>query len=208
MGEEKEGYKRFTISLPQELYEEFESFREKLEMSRSDSIRKAMHSYMVSDKHISSTTGSVIGCITMILAHEHFNPDRQHSHEHSTNDTHPHAQDHARDYNHPHDHKQIDDLEQQHDHEYTSQPIYANVQQTDHILKNDIQHHYREIIVSTMHVHLEFDKCMEIVAVSGPYERVKKLKTRLQKLKSVISIGFFLVDKGNEPVVKIEDEKK
>jgi len=197
MGEEKEGYKRFTISLPQELYEEFESFRQKLEMSRSDSIRKAMYSYMVSDEHISSTTGSVIGCITMILAHEHFNPDRQHTHEHSTNDIHPHAQDHARDYNHPHNHKQIDDLEQQHDHEYTSQPIYANVQQTDHILKNDIQHHYRDIIVSTMHVHLEFDKCMEIVAVSGPYERVKKLKTRLQKLKSVISIGFFLVDKGN-----------
>ena len=52
MGEEKEGYKRFTISLPQELYEEFESFRETLEMSRSDSIRKAMYSYMVSDEHI------------------------------------------------------------------------------------------------------------------------------------------------------------
>ena len=156
MGEEKEGYKRFTISLPQELYEEFESFREKLEMSRSDSIRKAMHSYMVSEEHISTTTGSVIGCITMILAHEHFNLNRQHSHEHSSNDTHPHIQDHARDYNHPHDHKQIDNLEQQHDHDYTSQPIYANVQQTDHILKNDIQHHYMDIIVSTMHVHLEF----------------------------------------------------
>ena len=46
-----------------------------------------------------------------------------------------------------------------------------------------------------MHVHLEFEKCLEIIAVSGPYERVKLLKEKLQRLKSVISIDFFIIDK-------------
>jgi len=195
MGEEKEGYKRFTISLPQDLYDDFESFREKLEMSRSDCIRKAMRSYMISDEHVSKT-GNVIGCITIIIIHEHFDPEKQHPHEHILDNDHPHKLNHSKDYDHPHNHDHINDIENQHSHEYISMPVYANVQQTDHILKNDIQHHNRDIIVSTMHIHLEFEKCMEIIAVSGPYERVKNLKNSLQRLKSVISIGFFLVDKG------------
>jgi metal-responsive CopG/Arc/MetJ family transcriptional regulator len=41
-----------------------------------------------------------------------------------------------------------------------------------------------------MHLHLEFEKCMEIVAVSGPYKRVLALKKNLESLKSVISVGF------------------
>ncbi|MBD3256095.1 MAG: hypothetical protein GF383_13445, partial [Candidatus Lokiarchaeota archaeon] len=66
---------------------------------------------------------------------------------------------------------------------------------TDLILNNDIQHHFVDIIISTSHIHLEFEKCMEIIAVSGPFERVKKLKEDLQKLRSVLSIGFFVVDR-------------
>jgi len=46
-----------------------------------------------------------------------------------------------------------------------------------------------------MHIHLEFEKCLEIIAVSGPYNLVKKLKEALQRLKSVISIDFFIIDK-------------
>jgi metal-responsive CopG/Arc/MetJ family transcriptional regulator len=46
-----------------------------------------------------------------------------------------------------------------------------------------------------MHVHLEFEKCLEIIAVSGPYKRVRKLKDDLQRLKSVLSIGFFIIDR-------------
>ncbi|MFX1494024.1 MAG: CopG family ribbon-helix-helix protein, partial [Promethearchaeota archaeon] len=82
-----------------------------------------------------------------------------------------------------------------HNHDYGSRPIYANIQQTDEILKTDIQHHFHDIIISTLHVHLEFEKCLEIIAVSGPLERVKKLKNNLQRLKSIISVGFFIIDK-------------
>jgi len=164
-----EEYKRFTVSLPQDLYDKFEEFRDKLGISRSDAIRKAMHLFMIQEENISVVSENVVGCITIMMAHEHVDLNYEHSHEH-LNDFH-------------------------HDHDYSSRSIYANVQQTDEILKNDIQHHFHEIIISTMHVHLEYKKCLEIIAVSGPYKDVKKLKDSLQRLKSILSIGFFIIDK-------------
>ncbi len=164
-----EEYKRFTISLPQDLYDKFEEFRNKLGISRSDAIRKSMHLFMIQEENISVVSENVVGCITIMMAHEHVGLNYHHSHE------------------------ELHDSE--HNHEYSSKSIYANVQQTDEILKNDIQHHFHDIIISTMHVHLEYEKCLEIIAVSGPYKRVKKLKDDLQRLKSVLSIGFFIIDK-------------
>ncbi len=164
-----EEYRRFTVSLPRDLYDKFEEFRNKIGISRSDAIRKAMHLFMIQEENISAVSENVVGCIALIMAHEHI------------------------DLNHQHSHKELDDSE--HDHDYTSRSIYANVQQTDEILKNDIQHHFHDTIISTMHVHLEYEKCLEIIAVSGSFERVKKLKDDLQKLKSILSIGFFIIDK-------------
>jgi metal-responsive CopG/Arc/MetJ family transcriptional regulator len=169
-----EGYKRFTVSLPEKLYEQFEIFRNELGISRSDAIRKAMHTLMISDENISLSTGDVVGCIATIMIHEH--PDIKHE-ENS------HALSHSADHDHDHDH------------DYGSGSMYANVHQTDELLKTDIQHHFFDIIISTMHVHLEYEKCLEIIIVSGPYARVKKLKDDLQKLKSIVSIGFFIIDK-------------
>jgi CopG family nickel-responsive transcriptional regulator len=164
-----EEYKRFTVSLPQNLYNKFEEFRNTLGISRSDAIRKAMYLFMVQEENISVVSENVVGCIALIMTHEHVELNTQHSHE------------------------KIHDAE--HNHDYSSRSIYANVQQTDEILKNDIQHHFHDIIISTMHVHLEYEKCLEIIAVSGSFERVKKLKDDLQKLKSILSIGFFIIDK-------------
>ena len=176
-----EEYKRFTISLPKKLYELFETFRNKLGMSRSDAIRKAMHSFMISEENIPVSSGNVVGCITIIMSHEH--PDiKQPKHSHNSSHT------------------------ADHEHDYSSHTMYANVQQTDEILKIDIQHHFFDIIISTMHIHLEYSKCLEIIAVSGPYNRVKILKDRLQRLKSVISVGFFIIDKESKQ--DSEKEKK
>jgi len=171
-----EEYKRFTVSLPKDLYDKFEAFRNNIGISRSDSIRKAMYSLMTKEENIPFASGNVVGCIPIIIMHEHFSgkQEKEVSYEHS------------HDINH-------DDA--YHDHEYESRPVYASVQQTDEILKNDIQHHFHEVITSVMHVHLEFEKCLEIIAVSGPFERVKKLKEALQKLRSVVSIQFFITDK-------------
>ena len=171
-----EEYKRFTVSLPKDLYDKFEAFRNRIGISRSDSIRKAMYSLMVSEENIPFASGNVVGYIPIIIMHEHFAGKQQKEVSY----------DHLRNINHDDGH---------HTHEYDSGPIYASVQQTDEIRKNDIQHHFYDVITSTMHVHLEFEKCLEIIAVSGPYNRVKKLKEDLQKLKSVISIDLFIIDK-------------
>ena len=47
-----EEYKRFTISLQQDLYMKFENFRNRIGLSKSDAIRKAMNLFMTQDKNI------------------------------------------------------------------------------------------------------------------------------------------------------------
>jgi metal-responsive CopG/Arc/MetJ family transcriptional regulator len=179
-------YKRFTVSLPSELYENFEEFRKGLEISRSDGVRKAMKAYMVEEQEVKGT-GEVVGCITMVLTHKH--SQRSHGHFHEKEGSEEHDHDHSLEHEHDHDH------DSPHEHDFKSKPFYADKQQADLILSNDIQHHYAEVIHSTMHIHLEFEKCLEIIAVSGPLQRIKKLKEALQALNSVISLGFFVVDK-------------
>jgi CopG family transcriptional regulator, nickel-responsive regulator len=49
----------------------------------------------------------------------------------------------------------------------------------------DIQHNYQEVIISTQHVHLDHDNCLEIVAVKGKPGEVQKLAGRLKSIKGV-----------------------
>ncbi len=49
----------------------------------------------------------------------------------------------------------------------------------------DIQHNYQKIIISTQHVHLDHDNCLEIVAVKGKSGEVRKLTDRLKAIKGV-----------------------
>jgi metal-responsive CopG/Arc/MetJ family transcriptional regulator len=177
MEEDKEEYKRFTISLPQELYDKVERIKTQLNCSRSECIRKAMNAFMISEVTISDPSAKVVGCITMIMIHEHI----KHRNDQDDNHNHEHLMEHKHEHHH--------------DHEYSSKPIYANVQQRDTLLAKDIQHHYNDIVLSTLHIHLEFERCMEIIAVSGPYERVKTLHESLQKLRSVVYTGFFVADR-------------
>jgi CopG family nickel-responsive transcriptional regulator len=173
----EEEYKRFTISLPPDMYDEIEAFRNKLGISRSDFIRKAIYSYLISEESMPTDSENVVGCISLIMTHKHFKSEKENTYK----------------LNHVHGIKH--DANHHHNHDFGSRPMYADVEQTDEILKNDIQHHFVDIIISTMHVHLEFEKCLEIIAVSGDKERVRQLKEDLQGLKSVISTGFFIIDR-------------
>ena len=49
----------------------------------------------------------------------------------------------------------------------------------------DIQHDYEKMIISTQHVHLDHDNCLEIVAVRGNPGEVQKLADTLQSIKGV-----------------------
>jgi CopG family nickel-responsive transcriptional regulator len=49
----------------------------------------------------------------------------------------------------------------------------------------EVQHKFMNIIHSTMHIHLEEDKCLEIIAVSGPVSEVKELTRNLMTKRGV-----------------------
>jgi len=49
----------------------------------------------------------------------------------------------------------------------------------------DMQHDHGDIIISTQHVHLDHDNCLEIIAVRGPGAKVKVLADSLKAVKGV-----------------------
>jgi len=49
----------------------------------------------------------------------------------------------------------------------------------------DIQHDYHDVILSNQHFHLDYDKCLEIVAVKGKAFRLTKLSDKLIAIKGI-----------------------
>ncbi|HCG77544.1 TPA: nickel-responsive transcriptional regulator NikR, partial [bacterium] len=49
----------------------------------------------------------------------------------------------------------------------------------------DIQHHYHSLIISTQHIHLDEDNCLEVVVVRGKPKEVESLADRLKATKGV-----------------------
>ena len=49
----------------------------------------------------------------------------------------------------------------------------------------ELQHKYHELIISTVHSHLDHDMCLEVVVLKGQLKRVHELATRLIGLKGV-----------------------
>lgn len=49
----------------------------------------------------------------------------------------------------------------------------------------DIQHDFQKIIISTQHIHLDHDNCLEIVAVRGAPKEAQKLTDTLKSTKGV-----------------------
>jgi CopG family nickel-responsive transcriptional regulator len=50
----------------------------------------------------------------------------------------------------------------------------------------DIQHDYIDIIVSTVHVHLDEEKCMLTIIVRGNTNRIKEMLSRITGIKGVL----------------------
>ncbi len=49
----------------------------------------------------------------------------------------------------------------------------------------DLQHNYQRFIISTQHVHLDHDNCLEIVAVRGRAKEICRLADALKAVKGV-----------------------
>jgi CopG family nickel-responsive transcriptional regulator len=48
-----------------------------------------------------------------------------------------------------------------------------------------IQHHFQKLIISTQHIHLDHDNCLEIVAVRGSAVEAQRLADTLKSIKGV-----------------------
>jgi len=49
----------------------------------------------------------------------------------------------------------------------------------------DIQHDFQKLIISTQHIHLDHNNCLEIIAVKGNPREVQKLSDTLISIKGV-----------------------
>lgn len=49
----------------------------------------------------------------------------------------------------------------------------------------DIQHKFSKYIISTQHIHMDEENCLEIIAVKGKVEKIKELYFSLKALKGV-----------------------
>ena len=49
----------------------------------------------------------------------------------------------------------------------------------------DIQHGFQKSIISTQHIHLDHDNCLEIIAIKGTPNEAKKLADTLKSVKGV-----------------------
>lgn len=49
----------------------------------------------------------------------------------------------------------------------------------------DIQHDFQEAIISTQHIHLDHDNCLEIIAAKGKPKDIKHLADTLKSVKGV-----------------------
>jgi len=48
-----------------------------------------------------------------------------------------------------------------------------------------LQHDYLDIVITNLHIHLDKDRCLEIVVVRGEIERIRSMVNTLEKLRGI-----------------------
>jgi CopG family transcriptional regulator, nickel-responsive regulator len=62
----------------------------------------------------------------------------------------------------------------------------------------DTQHEFQEVIISTQHIHLDHNNCLEIVAARGNAEEVQRLADALRSIKGVRHATLSMSSTGRE----------
>lgn len=62
----------------------------------------------------------------------------------------------------------------------------------------DIQHAHHALVLSAMHLHLDHDYCLEVIAVKGPGAELRELADRLISIKGVKHGKLTATALGNE----------
>lgn len=56
----------------------------------------------------------------------------------------------------------------------------------------DIQHDFHDLIISTQHIHLDHENCLEVIAVKGHAPEIEKLSSALKVLVGVKHLDLSL----------------
>ncbi len=64
----------------------------------------------------------------------------------------------------------------------------------------DIQHDFHELIVSSQHIHMDEDNCLEIIAVKGNPKKIEKLAFKMKAAKGVKHSSLTMATTGKELV--------
>jgi CopG family nickel-responsive transcriptional regulator len=64
----------------------------------------------------------------------------------------------------------------------------------------DLQHDLQHVIISTQHVHLDHKNCLEIVAVRGKPDEVRRLAEKLRSIKGIKHCTLSMSSTGKEIV--------
>ncbi|MFB6214263.1 MAG: nickel-responsive transcriptional regulator NikR, partial [Candidatus Bipolaricaulia bacterium] len=60
------------------------------------------------------------------------------------------------------------------------------------------QHHFHDLIVSTTHLHVDQDNCLELIAVQGKGREVKEVADKLISTKGVVHGKLLATSRGTE----------
>jgi len=62
----------------------------------------------------------------------------------------------------------------------------------------DTQHDFHENIISSQHIHLDDDNCLEVIVVKGKSKEVQKLHRALRAVKGVKHTAFTMTTTGKK----------
>lgn len=124
--------KRFSVSVPSELFYEFEKLIKSINQDRSKAIQQAMRIY-ISEFTWKEDVSDGGGAIVVVY-----------------------------------DHEGIEELV-------------------------DLQHEFKDVINSSLHLHLDENNCLEILAIRGKIEKIKELIDKIKICNKVKQIRYAIV---------------
>ncbi len=60
----------------------------------------------------------------------------------------------------------------------------------------DVQHDFQKVIISTQHIHLDHNNCLEIVAIKGSPKAAEKLTDSVKSIKGVKHVTLSMSSTG------------
>lgn len=60
----------------------------------------------------------------------------------------------------------------------------------------DLQHDFYDKIITTQHLHVDHERCLEIVLVKGKANEIRELADKIQALKGVLHVNLALTTLG------------